>query len=204
MGGHENYPLIKPAVSPQAVWLLRHGVSLMTGTGQWQGWADVGLSEEGKRQARACGKCSELPEVEEVRVSSLRRAVATASILRPRARIILDDRLRTRNLGKWEGWTTDEIMRDGGSWFSPFAPGRPPGGESLEAVTERVNEFLGDLCSVADTSHIVVTHGAVIGIILQLIGSEPVIIPPCSFITIVRSGDWWKLLSPPKDSVPPV
>jgi len=122
----------------------------------------------------------------------------------PNAQLIPDDRLRTRNLGLWEGWNTEQIICDGGAWFSPFAAGRPPGGESIEEVSARVWNFLHDLLADSARTHVVVTHGAVIGMILGELGSCPVIIPACTSVVISYSELTWSITKRPVGSVPPV
>ena len=42
--------------------LVRHGESLWNEKGLWTGWTDIGLSKEGKKEARLAGeKLKELP-----------------------------------------------------------------------------------------------------------------------------------------------
>lgn len=186
------------------VWLIRHGSSQMAGSGRWQGWTDTPLSQDGERQARACFVSGALPEVATVYSSPLRRCTESAKIIKPQAQIILDNRLRTRHLGKWEGWTTEDIIRDGGEWFSPFAEGSPPGGESLEGLRARISDFLDELRLGQLESYVVVTHGAVIGTVLLSLGERPVIVPPCSHVVVGRSKHAFKLLKGPSGSVSPV
>lgn len=192
------------SLGPPQVWLVRHGSSQMAGSGRWQGWTDVGLSEEGRRQACNCFVSGQLPVVDMVYCSSLKRCSETAAIILPRAQIISDHRLRTRSLGRWEGWTTTQIADDGGEWFSPFAEGRPPGGESLDDFVRRVSEALTDILKEGRPLNVVITHGAVIGVTLLALGESPVIIPPCSFVVVEQSATWLRVVSPPTGDVPPV
>lgn len=185
------------------LWLIRHASSSLSGSHRWQGWADVGLSPEGKEQAKARREAKEIPLVETVFVSSLRRCIETARIVMPGARLCSDDRLRTRRLGRWQGLTTTEIHREGGVWFHPFAEGSPPGGESLEDVWNRVRQFLSE-CIERTGLQVVVTHGAIIGLILLKIGRDPLIIPACSFIVLDYETTCWKVRREPSGSVPPV
>lgn len=47
-----------------------------------------------------------------VYASPLRRAALTAAALFPGAEVILDDRLRERGMGEWEGRAKDEVRRE--------------------------------------------------------------------------------------------
>ena len=120
------------------LWLVRHAASSLSGTGRWQGWLDVPLSDCGVAQARCLKEKNKLPEVCTVISSSLTRCLQTAEILYPNAHIRREERLRTRNLGRWTGRTTAEIAGAGGRWFSPFASGAPPEGERSEEHTSEL------------------------------------------------------------------
>lgn len=187
------------------VWLLRHASSEMAGTGRWQGWRDVGLSAEGRKQAFEYRQSGMVPKVDSIYSSPLRRCIETASILAPAEEVILDSRLRTRHLGAWEGLTKEEIRQEGGVWFSPFAPQRPPGGESLAEVESRVMQSLTDIFQTGHSAVLIVTHGAVIGLTLQAVGLAPTIVPPCTAIALEHATPHrWSLRVPPVGEVPPV
>ncbi|HEX6501077.1 MAG TPA: histidine phosphatase family protein [Micromonosporaceae bacterium] len=125
--------------------------------------ADVGLSPSGQAQAVAFGRwLAELPpeRVPDWVVSSpYRRAEQTARMAlaeagrrtgRPAAPIVLDERLRDRELG-----VLDLLTRHGVATRMPEEEARrrrlgkfyyrPPGGESWADVALRLRSFLGDL-----------------------------------------------------------
>lgn len=198
--GHNGKVLV-----PVKVWLVRHAASVISGSGRWQGWLDVELSELGRQQANERRLKRDLPITDRVFTSPVKRCIETCDIMLPDARMVCDDRLLTRNLGSWEGLTTEEIHRQGGDWRSPFVEEAPPGGESLSTVWQRVQSFMEDLSGFSG-EHIVVTHGAIIGLILLRLNVEPVIIPFCSFV-ILESQDnnnVWTIEQGPSGSVSPV
>ncbi|MDQ2588619.1 histidine phosphatase family protein [Saccharothrix yanglingensis] len=117
--------------------------------------ADVPLSEEGERQGRALGRWfaamprEQWPDV--VVASPYRRAVDTAAhALRGHPRMLVDERLRDRELGVLDLLTThgvaarypDEVVRRRrlGKFYY-----RPPGGESWADVALRLRSLLRDL-----------------------------------------------------------
>lgn len=185
------------------LWLIRHGSSTLAGTGRWQGWLDVGLSPEGQQEAIQLRLTGEVPITESVFASPLRRCVETCALILPGIPIRPDWRLQTRNLGDWAGLTTEEIKHQGGRSFSPFASESPPNGESLKEVHRRLDSFLTEI-SQMQGSQVIVTHGAIIGSVLEKVNIEPVIIPPCSFVVIENTNDLWRLRRGPSASVPPV
>src|SRR5947209_6087815 len=146
------------------LWLIRHGSSVISGTGRWQGWLDIGLSDEGRKQAIHRRLTGDLPATDRAFTSPLRRCVETCEIILPNTPLTYDGRLRTRNLGEWEGLTTEQINQQGGYWFSPFAEQSPPNGESLEDVWQRVSSFIKDMSYLCGPQ-IIITHGAIIGLI---------------------------------------
>jgi broad specificity phosphatase PhoE len=138
--------------------------------------ADVELSAAGLRQAHALGgwlagrPAGERPEI--VLSSPYRRAVATARAAVEGAGldvdIRLDERLRERELGVFDGLTgtgvraryPEEVRRR--AWLGKFYY-RPPGGESWCDVVLRLRGLFGDLAAEADGRRVlVVSHQAVI------------------------------------------
>ncbi|GAB49981.1 histidine phosphatase family protein [Mobilicoccus pelagius] len=138
--------------------------------------ADTPLSENGRRQAAGMGRVlAELAEEERpgiVLASPYRRALETARIALAESplvdEIVVDERLRERDLGIFDGLTglgirekfPEEAERRGreGKFYY-----RPPGGESWTDVALRVRSVLGDIRSEYDGERVwVFSHQAVI------------------------------------------
>jgi probable phosphoglycerate mutase len=141
------------------------------------GTRDVACGVEGLERARAMS--ASVRELRPCRVyaSPLRRAIATARVLfAPDFVIASDGRLIERSLGEWEGQPTKEIRRAHpeafrGRGVDPDAV--PPGGESLEALRQRVAMFLSDVAAEVGRDPagpvVLVTHNGVIRMVRHLL-----------------------------------
>ncbi|MGH9155407.1 MAG: histidine phosphatase family protein [Acidimicrobiales bacterium] len=163
--------------------LLRHGQSTWNAEERWQGWADPPLSPLGVHQAEDAARwlvesgtgfgtvaCSDL-----VRARRTAEIVADGLGLGP---VEVDPALRERNVGDWEGLTTDEI---GLRWPEALAAWRDrrlrttPGGEAEPVLVARALAGLGRLAAAAPTGGrvLVVTHGGVIRSLERHFGLGP-------------------------------
>lgn len=134
--------------------LIRHGQTAWNREGRYQGQADPPLNARGVAQAVALAeRLAATPDFAPVGVyaSPLRRAWQTAEILARRLGIPLwpEPRLMEIHLGSWQGVLASEIAR---RWPEAFARWerdpwtvRPPGGETLAEVQQRVNAALDDI-----------------------------------------------------------
>lgn len=169
---------------PRGLVLVRHGESLgnlADARAREQGAdrldlpardADVELSDEGRRQADALGEwmaqAEHLPDV--VLSSPYARALETArrAVGHTDRDILLDERLRERDLGRFDGLTGQGIRKE----FADEAERRshvgkfyysPPAGESWADVALRVRSLLADLRhGFADRRVWIFSHQAVI------------------------------------------
>jgi alpha-ribazole phosphatase/probable phosphoglycerate mutase len=152
--------------------LARHGQTVWNADRRFQGATDVGLSEAGRAQAAALGNAIRRYRPAAVYVSPLRRAVETAEIALAGAGVplIAIDDLRELSLGEWEGCTVEEIRRRAGdpyaAWIASPHDCRPPGGEGLDAVRDRV---LGAVDAIAarhpdGEDVVVIAHGGIISV----------------------------------------
>lgn len=131
--------------------LIRHGQTEWNATGRWQGQADPPLNETGRAQARQTAQELISQKIEVLISSDLRRARETAEIIGGAIGlpVELEPRLREINLGDWQGLYSDDIrtrwpdeMR---VWIeSPLAI-RPPNGESIRELADRVVTAITDL-----------------------------------------------------------
>lgn len=139
------------------VWLVRHGETEWSVSGQHTGTTDIPLTDTGRRQAEA------LRDV----VAGLDPALVLSS---PRARALETARLAgldvdetTEDLGEWrygdyEGITTDEIRRTVPDW-TVWTHGCP-GGESPAEVSTRADRVLSRIGPrLADGPVVLVGHG---------------------------------------------
>jgi broad specificity phosphatase PhoE len=149
--------------------IVRHGQSEWNATGRWQGHADPALTELGRRQAAVAA--SFIGAVDGVISSDLLRAAQTAAIIAQQLGIgpvMIDDRLRERDVGEWTGLTRTQINKRWPGWIDDSR--RPDGFEEVDSVLHRVIESFQEIReSSPGGSLLVVTHG---GVIRSLVGSH--------------------------------
>jgi broad specificity phosphatase PhoE len=174
---------------PRTLWLIRHGQSegnVIRDEAERRDApefvldcrdADVPLSDLGRRQAEAFGRwladqpADQNPQA--VLVSPYRRAAETADVVLAAAGLAhvprgVDERLRDREMGLWDGLTwrgivakfpeESERAKLVGRFFH-----RPPGGESWADICLRLRTFLADVVrELQDVRVLVVAHDVVI------------------------------------------
>jgi len=162
------------------VLLVRHAQSTWNAAGRWQGWADPPLSPAGQLAARAAADDPVLETVTAVATSDLLRARGTAAAVaeaRGLGPVHVVRGLRERGAGRWTGLTRPEI--DAG-W-----PGRLgerhadiPDGESPAAVAARGIAALHRVAAAfPGTDVLAVSHGALIRLVEDQVGGDPVHVP---------------------------
>ena len=115
--------------------LIRHGETAYTAQGRYQGAPDLPLSPEGRAALGPAGFC---PPV--VYASPMVRAVETARLLFPAARVVAVPGLEELSFGRFEGRTFRELAedRDYRAWVEGGCRGRCPGGaEDRETFVRR-------------------------------------------------------------------
>ena len=140
--------------------LVRHGESEWNADGRLVGRADPPLTALGLRQAEAAGhqlaieRAASCPEGRparpvEVRTSPLSRARVTAEVLAHAlgcpGEVIVDEGLVELDYGSLDGLRLSEVGQDRWAAWRADPTWRPPGGESLAEVHDRV----GRLCEKA-------------------------------------------------------
>lgn len=150
------------------VW-VRHGETEANTQGRYLGQTDSPLTRRGLRQAEAAARrIAGLAGISRVYSSDLARCVETAAAISRSAGqpYILDARLREVSFGSWEGTTYEELMASSDReaavrWYEDPYANRPPGGESVSELGERVEAFLDRAASETKRGGIVVavSHG---------------------------------------------
>ena len=148
--------------------LVRHGETDWNRDGRWQGHSDTHLNAVGREQAARLA--DDLDGIDVVYSSDLARARETAEIVAERLElpVQLDERLRERSFGAWEGKTGPEIE-------SEFAPAHArwlaggPGADDAEPFADfarRVQTFLDDVLERhPGETVLIVAHGGSIRVI---------------------------------------
>lgn len=188
------------------VWVVRHGETAWNAEGRMQGQVDVPLNEAGRRQARQLGERLGRARPGAVVSSDLARAYETAALAAEPAGLVprRDPGLRELHLGAWEGLSFADVTA---RWpqdarrFREREPGfRVPGGETREEAVERLLAALGRHAPPEGSPPtVLVSHGGVIGMLLQVAQGrsvrEPlgVPIPNGALAVLVRAGPVWRL-----------
>jgi probable phosphoglycerate mutase len=133
-------------MSPQRVFLIRHGETEWTLSGQHTGATDLPLTRNGQKAARKLSPILARVEFELVLTSPLQRARNTCALAGLGRRAKIDRDLVEWNYGAYEGMTTEEIRRKAPAW-DVFHHGCP-GGESPDEVAARVERVIGRVRAV--------------------------------------------------------
>ena len=155
--------------------LVRHGVTTWNRDGRFQGHLDPPLDPIGVEQARLLGArlAAEEPGPLRIVTSPLTRASATAELLAAalrltRHKIDVETHAGLMEIGQgdWSGRTHTEIARDDAERYAAWRAGggqvTPPGGETLEAATDRIVAGLHELTADGDTTLCLVSHGGIL------------------------------------------
>lgn len=162
--------------------LVRHGVTDWNREGRFQGHRDPGLSEAGRHEASLVAARLSEDGLRPTRVvsSGLRRALATADPIAAAVGTPVepDDRLMEIGQGEWEGRTHAELEVEDSerylAWRQATGIRQPPGGEPIEAATERVRAFVADLAAAdAGATVCVVSHGGTLRILAHALLELP-------------------------------
>ena len=158
--------LVRPVTT---LLLVRHGETDWNRDGRWQGHSDTHLNELGREQAARLA--DQLDAVDVVYSSDLARARETADILAHRLglEVHVDERLRERSFGAWEGKTGPEIEAEFADAHARWLSGEGPGADDAEAFGDfaaRVHAFLDDvLARHPGETVLIVAHGGSIRVI---------------------------------------
>jgi probable phosphoglycerate mutase len=120
------------------LWLVRHGETPWSRSGQHTSHTDLELTAKGRDEAMAVGRALGGRQFDLVTSSPMRRARATAELAGYQPE--LDPDLHEWDYGDLEGLTTPEIREQYPGWTIWKGPW--PGGEDDKAVGARVDRFV--------------------------------------------------------------
>jgi probable phosphoglycerate mutase len=128
------------AESHHQVWLVRHGETEWSASGQHTGRTDIPLTPLGERQAMALGKNLTGHKFALVLSSPLARARETCRLAGLGDSAEMTDDLREWDYGIYEGRRTADIRKEAPGWT--VWNSSIPGGESLEHVAQRTRRVI--------------------------------------------------------------
>ena len=160
---------------PTKLMLLRHGQTELSVDRRYSGRGNPALTELGRSQAAAAARyLAEQGGIDAIVSSPLGRAGETADAAAKALGldVVIDDDLIETDFGAWEGLTFSEAAQQDpelhGNWLRDTSVA-PPGGESFDAVAERVRRVRGRLVEDhAGSTVLVVSHVTPIKTMLRL------------------------------------
>lgn len=154
------------------VFLVRHGETEWSVTGQHTGRTDIPLTEEGRRQAKRLGARLARERFALVLVSPLSRAQETARLAGFGDVAEVEPDLVEWDYGDYDSLTAADIRRERPGW-TPWWGGFP-GGETLEDLAVRADRVLARVRAV-DGDVALFAHGHILRIIAARWLEQPAI-----------------------------
>ena len=138
------------------------------------GRADIELNEEGIAQCAILAREID-PDFEIIYSSPLKRAYTTAQVIAKSTgkEIIICNELSERDFGSLSGKTWDEINTETGKDLKQITKEqrydfRPYGGESVEQVKERIEQFLNRVRTDGYSKVLIVCHSGIISLMRHM------------------------------------
>ncbi len=190
------------------IFMVRHGETQWNQLGKYQGVSDSPLTDRGKVQVDRMGSALQAHQISfsALYASPLGRADESAAIIAPYLdmQVRIDERLKERNYGIFEGFTRKEVEQrfPHEVKMNREQPGFViPKGESREDILRRVKEFLHDMVMLHGGEDVLlVTHGGWISMALRYVLHIPMVIENRHIIdnthlAMVRHtvGDGWQV-----------
>jgi broad specificity phosphatase PhoE len=156
---------------PKELWLIRHGETEWSLTGQHTGTTDIPLTDAGRRRGIDLGKILARKQFALVLTSPLSRARETCDLAGFGERAQVTGDLAEWDYGIFEGKTTREIRAERPGWS--IWETDVPNGETVEAVAERAARVI-ELASAAAGDVALFAHGHILRILTgRWLGLEP-------------------------------
>lgn len=128
------------------IYLIRHGETEWTLSGQHTGLTDLPLTQNGENQGKMLGKRLRKYSFQTVLTSPLQRSVSTCEMTGLLKNAKLDPDLAEWNYGDFEGLTSEEIRKIQPHW-TIFSNGAPHG-ESIADIQARTHRVLTQIQSL--------------------------------------------------------
>jgi broad specificity phosphatase PhoE len=128
---------------PQKIYLVRHGETAWSLSGQHTGITDIPLTEKGKEMAKVFKPFFANKELALVLTSPLKRAKMTCELAGLSKKAEIEPDLMEWNYGDYEGITAEQIHVSAPDWMV-FKDGCP-GGENPKQVSARVDKVIAKI-----------------------------------------------------------
>ncbi|HTX35777.1 MAG TPA: histidine phosphatase family protein [Bryobacteraceae bacterium] len=147
---------------PAELWLIRHGQTEWSLSGQHTGRTDIALTAAGRADAAAVGRYLAGHSFALVLASPLQRALETCLLAGFGDRVQIDPNLCEWNYGDYEGLTTAEIRERDPNWY--LWTSGVPNGETLAEVAARADSVIARAVA-ADGDVALFAHGHLLRIL---------------------------------------
>lgn len=140
---------------------VRHGETDANRAGVLVGRSEFGLTAGGRQASRAVGRTLARVGAAKLLASPLRRAVDTAVVIGKACNLDpeIDDRLTEMEYGEWEGLRPRDVTAAQWNEWRASPDYRPPGGESMREVFQRVSSLCDELLEQRDQGLVIaVSH----------------------------------------------
>jgi broad specificity phosphatase PhoE len=144
------------------IWLVRHGATEWSKSGQHTGRTDLPLLDEGRRDAERLPAMLAGQEFSLVLSSPLQRAMETCRIAGFGDRVQVDENLMEWAYGSYDGKTTAQIRESIPGW-TIWEQGTPDG-ETIAAVAQRAQRVI-DRCLATEGPCLLFAHGHLLRIL---------------------------------------
>ena len=153
------------------IWLIRHGATAWSKTGQHTGREDLPLTELGEQEALNAARLLNGRPFAHVLCSPLQRARRTCEVAGYLAQARIEPLAMEWDYGEWNGLTKAQILDRIPDWN--IWTGEVPGGESLQEVAARGRAVLAKLAKL-EGDVAIFAHGHFLRIFTtQFLGLEP-------------------------------
>ena len=132
--------------APLQLYLVRHGETAWSLTGQHTGRTDLGLTAHGEDQARALAPRLREIEFDQVLMSPSLRARQTCELAGLGARSLIEHDLAEWDYGDYEGQRSADIRKQHADW-NVWRDGCPHG-ETPDELSARVDRLIRRLCEL--------------------------------------------------------
>jgi len=132
---------------PLRLFLIRHGETAWSITGQHTGFTDIALTAHGKDEARSLSRCLRTIAFTRVLTSPLLRARRTCELAGIGAEALTEPDLVEWNYGDYEGKRTVDIQQERPGW-NVWRDGCPHG-ETPANISDRADRLLARLRALA-------------------------------------------------------
>ncbi|MDR3095970.1 MAG: histidine phosphatase family protein [Paraburkholderia sp.] len=137
---------MKASAASGEVWLIRHGETEWSRSGQHTGRTDIALTDHGRAQALALARPLAAQRFDAVLASPMSRAIETCQLAGLGEEMMVSADLHEWDYGIYEGRTTAEIRKtepDWSVWHSLI-----PHGESLTQIEARARGVVENLLAI--------------------------------------------------------